>query len=163
MYTLRRDLTIRTSLSDAWNFISRPENLNLITPDNLKFRILSDVPDLMYNGLLIRYSVGIPFLGSQNWLTEIRHIRDHHSFVDEQRIGPYRFWHHRHVIEETDNGIRFTDEVTYELPFSFLGRIVHVLFVRGMLTRIFDFRAQAMKKYFESKTETFNPVPGAQS
>jgi ligand-binding SRPBCC domain-containing protein len=163
MYTLRRELTIPTSLEEAWNFISRPENLNLITPDDMKFRILSDVPDLMYNGLLIRYVVGIPFLGSQNWLTEIRHIRDHHSFVDEQRIGPYRFWHHRHVVEETDGGIRFTDEVTYALPFSIFGKLAHVLFVRSMLARIFDFREHALKKYFSTQTEPGSAIHGGKA
>ncbi|MFA6232625.1 MAG: SRPBCC family protein [Bacteroidota bacterium] len=161
MYTLRRELTVRTSLEEAWSFISRPENLNLITPDDMKFRILTAVPDTMYNGLLIRYSVGIPFLGSQNWLTEIRHIRDHHSFVDEQRIGPYRFWHHRHVIEDTDEGIRFIDEVTYVLPFSVFGRFAHALFVRRMLTRIFDYRAEAIRNYFSPGTRSVTTAHGA--
>ena len=154
MFTLRREITIPTSINEAWKFISRPENLNLITPDDLKFRILTEIPDLMYNGLLIRYRVGIPFLGSQNWLTEIRHIRDHHSFIDEQRIGPYRFWHHRHVIEETEDGVRFTDEVTYALPFSIFGKLAHALFVRRMLARIFDFREQALQKYFSSSADS---------
>jgi ligand-binding SRPBCC domain-containing protein len=151
MYTLLRDIVIDTSLEEAWNFISRPENLNLITPDDLSFRILAEVPSVMYNGLLIPYTVGIPFLGNRFWLTEIKHIRERESFVDEQRIGPYRLWYHRHEISETEGGVRFVDEVTYALPFAFIGRIVHALLVKRTLHRIFDYRAQALQDYFATK------------
>lgn len=144
MYTLKRGCIVNTTLEAAWAFISRPENLNRITPADMEFRILSDVPREMYDGLLIRYRVRIPFLGTRDWLTEIKHIRERRSFVDEQRRGPYRLWYHYHEITGVPAGVRFVDEVTYVLPFGLLGRLVHALFVRRTLDRIFRYRNEQL-------------------
>lgn len=140
--TLYRELIVDTDLDTAWKFIRSPKNLDAITPDDLSFEIVSDVPDKMYNGLLIEYKVGIPFLGKQTWLTELKHIREHHSFVDEQRIGPYKIWYHYHEITEVEGGIRFIDRVNYVLPFGPLGGIAHRLYVKKQLKYIFDHRAK---------------------
>lgn len=145
MYTLKRAIAVETTVEEAWNFISRPENLNLITPDDMSFQIVSDVPDDMFNGLLIEYLVSIPVIGKQRWLTEIKHIRPGHSFVDEQRIGPYKMWYHYHQIEPVDGGVLFVDEVTYEPPFSVFGRIANGIFIRKTLDRIFDYRTERFK------------------
>ena len=74
--------TIPTDLETAWNFIRSPRNLYQITPDDMAFEILSSLPEEMFNGQLIEYRVGIPFLGKQTWLSELKHIRERHSFVD---------------------------------------------------------------------------------
>ena len=140
MYTLKRSIVVDTTLEKAWDFIHRPQNLNLITPEDMEFTILSPAPEDMYNGLLVEYSVKIPWIGRQAWLTEIKHVREKHSFVDEQRIGPYKLWYHYHEIAEVDGGVRFIDEVTYEVPFSIFGRLAHALFIRRTLERIFDYR-----------------------
>ena len=140
MYTLKRSVVVPTTLEEAWDFIRRPQNLNLITPDDMDFQIVSEVPEEMYNGLIIKYIVKIPLLGSQEWLSEIKHVRDHHSFVDEQRIGPYKLWYHYHEIREVDAGILFIDEVTYEVPYGPFGKIAHSVFIGRTLNRIFDYR-----------------------
>lgn len=144
LYTLEREQTVATDISQAWAFISRPENLNRITPEDMHFSIQSTVPEKMYNGLLIEYRIRLPLLGQQTWLTEIKHIREGQSFVDEQRIGPYALWYHYHEITETTDGIRFTDRVNYALPAGPLGRILHSLYIRQELERIFHYRKQAL-------------------
>ena len=96
VYQLNRSQVIETTLEKAWDFIRSPANLNKITPPNMVFKILSDVPKSMYNGLIIRYKIKIPLIGEQNWVSEIKHIKDGESFVDEQKVGPYLFWHHYH-------------------------------------------------------------------
>ncbi len=146
MYTLKREVTIDTTLEKAWHFISRPENLNLITPDDLSFEIVSDVPDAMFNGLLVEYRVTIPVIGTQRWISEIKHIKPNHSFVDEQRVGPYKLWYHFHKIEETEQGVLFTDEVTYEPPFFVFGQIANAVFIRRTLDRIFDYRTERFEE-----------------
>jgi ligand-binding SRPBCC domain-containing protein len=144
IYTLAREQTIPTTLVKAWAFISSPANLDAITPPEMSFEIVSKVPEVMYNGLLIEYRVGIPFLGQQTWLTELKHIRENRSFVDEQRIGPYKIWYHYHEIREVEDGVRFTDQVTYVMPFGPLGDIVRRFYVKKQLEHIFNFRKQAM-------------------
>jgi ligand-binding SRPBCC domain-containing protein len=145
---LYREQVIATDLNTAWDFIRRPQNLNRITPDDMSFEIISEVPEEMYNGLMIEYRIGIPLLGKQPWLSEIKHVRDHHSFVDEQRIGPYRLWYHYHEISEHADGVRFVDRVHYSLPFGPLGAIAHRLYVKKQLQYIFDYRRQAMVEVF---------------
>jgi len=84
-------------MTTAWDYFSSPLNLAEITPDWLNFRIVSDVPDKMYEGLIVQYNVH-PFFGIPiGWVTEITHAKEPYYFVDEQRIGPYRLWHH-HTI-----------------------------------------------------------------
>lgn len=100
----------------------------------------------MYNGLMIEYRVGIPLMGKQTWLTEIKHVRENHSFVDEQRVGPYKIWYHYHGIEPHSEGVRFIDRVNYVMPFGMLGSIAHSLYVKKKLRYIFDFRAQAISR-----------------
>ena len=151
MYTLKRSVVVRTTLEAAWDFIRRPQNLNLITPDDMEFKIMSEVPEDMYNGLLVMYKVKIPVMGTQDWLTEIKHVRPHHSFVDEQRIGPYKLWYHYHEIEEVEGGVLFTDEVTYDVPFKPFGKIAHALFIRRTLDRIFAYRNERFRELLEGQ------------
>ncbi|HKK17215.1 MAG TPA: SRPBCC family protein [Opitutales bacterium] len=146
IHTFYREQTIATDAGRAWRFISAPANLDIITPPDMSFEIVSEVPDSMYDGLLIEYRVGIPLLGKQRWLTELKHIREGHSFVDEQRIGPYKFWYHYHEVSAAEGGVRFVDKVHYVLPFGPLGSLAHQLFVKWQLQKIFDFRQQAMQQ-----------------
>lgn len=145
MYALYKETLAETTLDAAWEFISHPANLNLITPDDMEFEILTDLPDEMYDGLLVAYRVKIPAIGNRLWLSELKHIVHKRSFVDEQKIGPYKLWYHYHAIEETQAGIRFIDHVTYEVPFGVVGKAMHALFIRKTLDRIFDCREQRMR------------------
>lgn len=149
MYHLAREQIVSTTLDRAWAFISSPRNLETMTPDDLSFEILTDLPENMYNGLLIEYVIGIPLLGKTRWVTEIKHIRERHSFVDEQRFGPYAFWYHYHEIAEVEHGVCFRDRVSYRMPFGPVGNLVHRLWVGKTLTGIFDYRATALTRYFQ--------------
>lgn len=153
IHQLYREQIIQTDLATAWDFISSPKNLDAITPDDLSFQIVSDVPEKMTNGLLIEYKVGIPFLGQQTWLTELKHIREQHSFVDEQRIGPYKVWYHYHEITEVPEGIRFIDRVSYVMPFGPFGAIAHALYVNKQLNYIFDHREKVTPAIFAAMQE----------
>jgi ligand-binding SRPBCC domain-containing protein len=105
MYELYQEQVMKAPNDKLWEFISRPENLNKITPPEMDFTIISEVPEEMYSGLLIQYKVKLPVLGTSDWVTEIKHIIPGRQFVDEQRIGPYSFWYHYHALEEVEEGI----------------------------------------------------------
>jgi ligand-binding SRPBCC domain-containing protein len=148
IHQIHREQIIDTDIATAWEFICSPKNLDAITPDDMSFEIVSAVPDKMYDGLLIEYCVGIPILGRQTWLTELKHIVLQRSFVDEQRVGPYQFWSHYHEITAVPGGVRFVDRVHYVLPFGPLGAIAQGLYVKRQLQHVFDYRATAMRKQF---------------
>lgn len=149
-YQYKREQLIKASIDEVWEFISRPENLKKITPDYMGFNIISDyVPEKMYCGMIISYIV-TPMLGIKtNWVTEITYIKEKSYFVDEQRVGPYKMWHHEHHIEQTENGIKMRDIISYEPPLGFLGSIANKLFIKKKLNEIFDYRTQAIIKEFE--------------
>lgn len=148
MYTLKRTQRLPISIDEAWKFFSSPSNLQEITPEDMGFDIISEVPKEMYEGLFIHYKVS-PLLGIKlNWTTEITHIRDRQFFVDEQRVGPYKIWHHEHHFEEIDGGVEMTDIVSYQLPMGVLGRMMHPLIVKNRLNQIFDYRFEIIEKKF---------------
>lgn len=148
MYQLYREQLLKASKEQLWAFISRPENLNEITPPELEFTIKNQVPDKMYPGLIIQYQVKLPWLGTQDWVTEIKHIIEGRQFVDEQRIGPYKFWYHYHALEETENGVRMIDQVSYLPPYGSLGKAANTLFISRQLDSIFGFRKKVMEQRF---------------
>ena len=148
MYVLERTQELPVSVAQAWEFFSSPHNLAKITPKNLGFEVLGAVPERMYEGLFINYHVSPLFGIRMKWTTEITHVKDQQYFVDEQRIGPYRIWHHEHFFEETENGVRMLDRVHYALPFGILGRLVHPWLVKPRLEEIFNFRFKAAEALF---------------
>lgn len=150
MYTLRRTQLLPVPLQMAWQFFSDPRNLPVITPPDLGFKITSELPEKMYAGMVVTYKV-IALAGVRvNLVTEITHVREPDFFVDEQRFGPYRFWHHQHLFRQVEGGTEMVDQVSYLLPFQPLGQLVAPL-VRNRLEHIFDFRRQTLEAIFNGK------------
>lgn len=147
MYLLERQQRVTGSKAQAWGFLQNPANLDRITPPDLRFRIVTEVPAIMYDGLIVEYRITIPLIGTHTWVTEIKHIREGVSFVDEQRLGPYRFWYHYHEIREDVAGVVLIDRVCYQPPFGVLGRLVHRLYIRRTLERIFDYRRERLAEF----------------
>jgi ligand-binding SRPBCC domain-containing protein len=129
------------SLEQAWSFFSDPANLVVITPEDMKFKVMSAFHgNKIYPGQIIEYKVS-PLLGiPMYWMTEITHVSDLKFFVDEQRKGPYSFWHHQHHFAEIPGGVEMTDIVHYGLPLGFLGNIMNELVVKKKLAAIFQYR-----------------------
>lgn len=147
-YQFKVTQIIPATKSSVWDYISTPVNLQKITPGYMNFEITSDVPEKMHAGLIISYRVSpLPFYRT-SWLTEITHIHAEDYFVDEQRMGPYRLWHHQHHLKEIEGGTEMTDIVTYIPPFGFLGAIANTLFIKTQLQKIFDYRKTALEKHF---------------
>jgi len=142
---------INASLEECWAFFSTPGNLKKITPKTMGFEITDFDSKPMYAGQIIQYKIS-PFLGLKlNWVTEITQVKDKVYFIDDQRFGPYSFWHHKHFFEATANGVKMTDVVHYALPFGFLGRIVNALIVKRQLKEIFDYRCVKVDQIFNEK------------
>lgn len=151
IFTLEATQLLNTSISEAWNFFSDPENLSKITPGYMDFQITSGKPQKMYRGQMITYKVS-PFPGIRaNWVTEITQVSEGHYFVDEQRFGPYRMWHHEHHFEIGDEGILMRDRVSYKLPLGIVGRLAHFLLIKKQLAQIFTFREKFLNKLFEER------------
>jgi len=145
---LIREQVVRAPLQAVWEYFSDPSNLNDLTPPDMRFEILRGGGEPMYAGQLILYRVEFVRGLRSRWLTEIRHVREMRYFVDEQRLGPYRFWYHEHLFAPLADGTHIVDRVSYAVPGGVLGWPVERWFVRPRLDYIFDFRAARIRELF---------------
>jgi ligand-binding SRPBCC domain-containing protein len=148
IHTLCQEQLLPITRDEAWDFFSSPANLNEITPEDLGFEITSPPERTMYEGQIITYRVRIAPGVRMSWVTEIKSVEPGAAFVDEQRFGPYRFWHHRHTFESVPGGVLMKDTVHYALPFGPFGSIAHGLFVRRKLQWIFQSRREILARKF---------------
>ncbi len=151
IYQFYKEQQISASIDEVWDFISSPVNLKRITPDYMGFDIKSNyLPQKMYEGMMIQYIVK-PILNIEmNWLTEITQVQEKSFFIDEQRIGPYKIWHHEHRITPTNTGVLMTDLLTYLPPYGWIGRIANKFFIRKKINEIFDYREKALNQIFNN-------------
>ena len=149
VYTKHETLKIPASIDQVWDFISSPQNLKHITPEYMGFDITTkNLPEKVYAGMIISYTVR-PLLGiKMRWVTEITHVSDMKYFVDEQRFGPYTMWHHQHIIEAIEGGVLMTDIVDNQPPMGFMGAIANQLIIKKQLNEIFSFRTKKLEEYF---------------
>lgn len=149
MYELRKSQRLPITIKQGWEFLSSPGNLKKITPPHMGFEIISGFNgEKMYAGMIINYVVK-PFPGiPMKWTTEITHVAEPYYFVDEQRFGPYKFWHHKHFLREIPGGVEMEDIIHYKLPFGFLGRLAHPLIVKRQLDSIFEYRRKVLGELF---------------
>lgn len=142
-------------MDDVFPFFAEAGNLQRITPPELDFQVVTPLPVHMAAGAVIEYRLrlfGVPF----RWRTRITLWEPPRRFLDEQLRGPYREWIHVHDFEPAGTGTRMTDRVRYRLPLHPFSRPVAPL-VRTQLTRIFRFRARAIR---DALPVSGGPAPG---
>jgi len=148
IYQLHVKQQVPITIKEAWEFLSAPQNLKVITPDYMGFTIVSETKKAMYPGQIIQYIV-TPVMGIKTkWVTEITHVKENEYFVDEQRFGPYSLWHHKHFIKEIEGGIEMEDLIHYKLPMGFLGQMAHPFLVKPKLNEIFEYRRKKLIELF---------------
>lgn len=148
------------SLEQAWSFFSNPNNLNLITPDKMHFNTITEVPDRMHEGLIIRYKIKPMMQLPMHWVTRISRVEDMVSFTDMQLKGPYRTWIHEHHFERRDGGVLMTDKLTYDIGMGFIGRLAGALWVDKKIAEIFDFRQKKLEELFPGVMQEMPPIVG---
>ncbi len=148
MYQIKRTQIIPLDLATFWDFFMKADTLLVITPKHMGMEMRTQVPESMYEGLMIEYRMrplfGIPL----NWIAEIKTVKEQALFIDEQRKGPFKIWHHEHHFRAVEGGVEMTDLLTYALPLGFLGRMSHGLLVKPRLEALFDHRYQVLEQIF---------------
>lgn len=149
MYQFERKQFLPISIDKGWAFFSNPKNLHKITPEYMGLVVtVGNENEKIHPGMIYAYSVkavlGIPL----EWVTEIKYVVEPTYFVDEQRFGPYKFWHHEHQITEVPGGIEVRDLVSYKLYGGPFGRFLNWLFVQKQLDQIFSYREKKLREMF---------------
>jgi ligand-binding SRPBCC domain-containing protein len=144
---LEREQLVPRPWAEVFPFFADAANLETLTPAFLRFRILTPLPIEMRAGARIEYRIricGVP----RRWRTLIERWDPPRGFVDVQEEGPYALWRHTHTFEEAPGGTLIRDAIEYEVPFGPLGAAAHLLAVRPLLERIFDFRRSRIEELF---------------
>lgn len=138
------------SIDSAWDFFSSPLNLAEITPKDMTFDVTSPIMDhtKMYPGLIITYKVSPLFGIKLDWVTEITHVKDKEYFIDEQRFGPFAFWHHQHHFQSIDGGVLMNDILHYSVGWGVIGKVANGIMVKNKINEIFDFRYKKVEALF---------------
>jgi len=149
LYSFYKEQRILASKEIVWDFISSPQNLERITPENMQFRItLNNLPTKIYPGMIISYSVKPELNIKMNWVSEITQVKENDYFIDDQRVGPYKIWHHEHKIMPIEGGTLMIDSVLFQPPLGAMGIFANKLFIKNNLHKIFNYREMALTKIF---------------
>tara|TARA_B100000700_G_scaffold67699_1_gene74883 strand:+ start:1348 stop:1857 length:510 start_codon:yes stop_codon:yes gene_type:complete len=149
-YSLKTSQSFELDQNEVFDFFSKPENLERITPPNLKFKIITQSPIKMGKGQLIDYKIKISYI-PMKWRTLISDYNPPHSFIDSQVKGPYSTWIHSHDFRYEDGTTIVTDTVVYRPPFYFIGDIANKIYIRTMLNKIFNYRFNKIAEIFQKK------------
>jgi ligand-binding SRPBCC domain-containing protein len=152
VYQLSKTQILNTTLEEAWEFFSTPKNLNEITPEDMNFQILEGSDESMFAGQIIRYKINPIANIPLSWVTEITHCQPKKYFIDEQRFGPYKLWHHLHRFTEIEEGVLMEDVLHYALPLGGIGRLIAGKFVEKKVNNIFNYRFNKLEKIFNKKS-----------
>lgn len=136
------------SLEEAWAFFSSPANLELLTPADMQFKVLSKLDTQIADNMIIDYVVSPLFRIPLRWRTEILDVEWKVKFIDIQKIGPFKKWRHEHTFSEIENGVCMHDKVEYILPFGYIGELAHSLFIKRRIDQIFKYRKEVLEKLF---------------
>ena len=148
-HTLLIEQWVPQPLDKIFRFFTDPQNLEALTPEFLKFKILRVTSTPIKEGTLLDYRLkirGIPV----RWQSKITECINEIRFADMQTRGPYQFWHHIHEFYEKDGGTIIRDRVFYKLPGWVPGDIIAHWFVRKELERIFLHRRKVVTELFHA-------------
>jgi ligand-binding SRPBCC domain-containing protein len=133
-YTFKAEQVVNAPLAQCFDFFSKAENLEKITPPLLHFHIITPLPIVLKKGALIDYKLkvhGVPM----KWRTLIEEWQPNTKFVDTQLRGPYKLWHHTHEFEPID------------------GRLVHPILVKPDIDKIFAHRRKVIEEMFTTRAQ----------
>ena len=143
-FRLTAKIHLPQKLEQIFPYFSSAKNLEQLTPSFLRFKVLTPGEISISSGTIINYDLrihGVPI----RWTSLISLWEPPHRFVDEQLRGPYRYWIHEHTFEECEGGVLVKDSVRYQV---FGGSIVHNLFVKKDILKIFMFRQEKLLALF---------------
>jgi uncharacterized protein (TIGR01777 family) len=139
---------VSAPLQKVFPFFSNPHNLEKITPPWLQFKVDKMSTPEIQSGMLIDYKLRVRALPLR-WRTLIELWNPPKQFVDVQLKGPYNLWHHTHTFEEISGGVLLSDQVRYRLPLGLLGDLVHLIWVKNDVAKIFQFRQKTIAEMFQ--------------
>ena len=145
-----RESLIRASPERVFRFHEQPEALKKLMPPWEQVNVVQQA-DISQVGS--RTIVEAPILGpfKSTWISQHTVYEPPRLFEDIQLKGPFRRWRHRHIITPHADGTVLRDEIDYEPPFGFVGRLFAPVLIQKRLGRLFDYRHHVTRFACEEK------------
>ena len=124
--------------------------LERLTPPWEQVELISRTGGIEESGSLVTLRVRTGPL-RRIWISEHGDYLKGRQFRDIQVKGPFRSWAHTHRFESIDaTASILEDQIEYELPFGWAGRLLGHSFVRSQLERMFQYRHETTAHDLES-------------
>lgn len=72
-------------------------------------------------------------------------------FKDEMVSGDFRNFRHEHHFRAIENGAIMIDQIDYECPYGFIGRLLDNYYLKKQLEKLLTYRNALIKEYAESE------------
>lgn len=148
--TFIKESVIRATPERVFAFHEQPDALKLLTPPWETSRVIqaARIADVGSKAIIETRLFG--FLPVR-WVARHTGYDPPRSFEDVQERGPFRRWRHRHIILPHAGGATLRDEIEYEPPLGFVGRLAEPFLVRPRLEKLFDYRHEVTRDWCEKK------------
>jgi ligand-binding SRPBCC domain-containing protein len=145
-----KESVIRASPQRVFEFHEQPNVLTLLIPPSESGRVIQSakISEVGTQAIIETMILG-PI--KTRWVAEHTVYDPPHMFEDIQVKGPFRSWRHRHIVEPVSDGAILRDEIDYEPPFGFLGRLVAPILIQKRLQKLFDYRHEVTRRWCEGK------------
>ena len=143
-HEIKTEQWVPQPLDKTFLFFKDAKNLEKLTPEFLKFKVLNQSTPEIKEGTKLNYRIslhGFPV----GWQSKIIDWKPDKKFSDVQLKGPYSYWHHTHEFEEKNGGTLIRDRVLYKVPFGIPGDLVGGGWVRKDLENIFTYRQKTIE------------------
>ena len=145
-----KESVIRASPERVFAFHEQADVLSLLIPPGESAKVIKPAKISEVNSeAIIETRIFGPL--KTRWVARHTVYDPPRLFEDIQVEGPFRSWRHQHVIERHTDGAILHDEIDYEPPFGFLGRLLAPLLVEKRLRRVFDYRHEVTRDWCERK------------
>ncbi|MGM0591646.1 MAG: SRPBCC family protein [Halobacteriota archaeon] len=162
MAVYRRRTRVRAPLEKVWDFHSRIDGLEALTPSWMNLRVEAirgpsgeRDPEELVGGTQIRLSMRPFGVGPrQRWVSRILDREESETaamFRDDMVGGPFQKWVHTHRFFADGDRTVVDDRVEYELPPGEAGRMVSPLAVVGF-EPMFRYRHRRTRELLEGSS-----------
>lgn len=143
-----KESIIKASPEDVFAFHERPDAIELLVPpwENAQVVQKAEISKIGSRAIIETRLFG---LISVRWIAEHTAYDPPRMFEDVQISGPFKSWRHQHIVEPHADGAILRDEIEYEPPMSFLGRLAAPIAIIPKLQKMFDFRHEVTKRECE--------------
>lgn len=146
----KKESLIEASAERVFAFHEAPDAFERLQPPWQKTEIIQP-PTSLEVGTRVVLRIGLgPFW--QTLVAEHVAYEPGHHFADRMIEGPFSGWLHQHIVTpQGPDRCLLTDDIEYELPLGFVGRVFGGWIARRMLDRMFDYRHAVTREACETK------------